>query len=330
MSSLVASAPGKIVLCGEYVVLDGAPAIAAAVNARAVANVIVVDSDDCSLAVSGFRDGEYAFRVDAGGAIRWTDEAAQQSFSLFETVWAHCRPAAPIGVRIDTQAFSHPGTAVKLGLGSSAAVTVALSAVLGGGVVGSADELVELHRDFQGGRGSGVDIATSLTGGVIEYRMQQCEVVQREWPAGLHYRILWSGVAAATTDKLAVFDGSSPSKISRRRLADASERLAETWQQPAANVLLDDFADYVAALSEFDADYGLGIMDAGHAELIEMAQRCGVMYKPCGAGGGDTGIVLSDDPDRLSDFVAQALARGFYALDNTIDPVGLKIGGNAS
>ena len=330
MSSLVASAPGKIVLCGEYVVLDGAPAIAVAVDARTVAAVSVAESGGYSLSVSGYRDGDYKFCVDVDGAIRWTDEATQQSFSLFETVWAHCRPTESLSISIDTHAFRHPGTAVKLGLGSSAAVTVALSAVLGGGVPGTIEELVELHRDFQRGRGSGVDIATSLTGGVIEYRMQRCEVVSRDWPVDLHYRILWSGVAAETTDKLAIFDDSSPSKISRRRLADASEKLADAWRQPVTDVLLDYFAEYVSALSEFDADYGLGILDAGHAELVAMAQRCGVMYKPCGAGGGDTGIVLSDDVDRLSDFIEQASARGFYALSNTIDSIGLTIGGDVS
>ena len=40
MNAVTATAPGKVVICGEYAVLDGATAIAAAVDRRAVVRAI--------------------------------------------------------------------------------------------------------------------------------------------------------------------------------------------------------------------------------------------------------------------------------------------------
>jgi phosphomevalonate kinase len=90
-------------------------------------------------------------------------------------------------------------TGEKLGLGSSAASTVALTAAC---MLDSSDEPVDesidpktraaifehafrAHRSLQGGRGSGADIASSAFGGVIAYRLVEpvtpfsaCEVSQ--------------------------------------------------------------------------------------------------------------------------------------------------------
>lgn len=64
---LTASAPGKLVLLGEYAVLDGAPALVLAVNRRARAALATTTAEDFavdapSLGISGAR-----FRLtDAG------------------------------------------------------------------------------------------------------------------------------------------------------------------------------------------------------------------------------------------------------------------------
>jgi len=40
-----------------------------------------------------------------------------------------------------------------------------------------------------------------------------------------------------------------------------------------------------------------------------------VLYKPCGAGGGDIGMAFADDPSALAHFRQQAAANGFTPLD---------------
>ncbi|MDH5619728.1 MAG: hypothetical protein OEZ11_14015, partial [Gammaproteobacteria bacterium] len=60
--TVVASAPGKIVLSGEYAVLFGAPAICMAVNRRAFARVADSDDRECHVTTPGF-SGEAPFAV---------------------------------------------------------------------------------------------------------------------------------------------------------------------------------------------------------------------------------------------------------------------------
>src|SRR3954452_24923973 len=100
---MIATAPGKLILTGEYAVLDGAPAIVVAVDRRAVArrNAIPRGSSPFLVAVAE----EIAARRGA------SDPAAR----------------AALEVSVDSAAFYH--RASKLGLGSSAAVTVAATAL---------------------------------------------------------------------------------------------------------------------------------------------------------------------------------------------------------
>ena len=98
--TVIASAPGKIVLSGEYAVLFGAPAICMAVDRRAVA--ITKDGTDskCRLETPGLAGGD--------------------PFAIVEAVCGGQRP--PLDIMLDTRAFSDAGG--KLGIGSSAALTV--------------------------------------------------------------------------------------------------------------------------------------------------------------------------------------------------------------
>lgn len=122
-----ASAPGKLVLLGDYAVLAGGPALVAAVDRRAVGAT--------------------------GGPI--------PPSAVVEAVLARAkleggRPELP---EIDTRAFLDEH-GQKLGLGSSAAVAVVTAALS----LGRDDERIlrvalEGHRDAAGGVGSGVDVA---------------------------------------------------------------------------------------------------------------------------------------------------------------------------
>ena len=68
---VVASAPGKVVLCGEYAVLDGEPAICMALNRRAIAKVDESPDGQCHVATRGFAGGDRFRIVDAVcGGIR--------------------------------------------------------------------------------------------------------------------------------------------------------------------------------------------------------------------------------------------------------------------
>ena len=221
MKSLTASAPGKLVLTGEYAVLDGAPAIVSSVTPRALATIS--SSEEFSVTATGFLDERRHFTL-RDGQLDWGDDASP--LPLVDAVWqtAALRPFdEPVEIVIDTAAFAVNGD--KLGLGSSAALAVALSAALTEWQGGSQEDVEALaaqaHQNFQGGKGSGLDIATSVAGGMIVFTLEDRVVESIPWPQGLEAAVLWSGVSASTASRLEKLYRSEPHP-SRQSLADAA------------------------------------------------------------------------------------------------------------
>jgi phosphomevalonate kinase len=193
-----------------------------------------------------------------------------------------------------------------------------LQSVGGAGAAGTAHAA---HRLFQGGSGSGVDIACSIDGGVIVYRMEDRRSTSLDWPRGLYYRLLWSGVAAETQPKIAGFRD-EPASRSRDELAAASRAVAALWADGDASAIVAAVGAYTRALRRFDDTHGLGIFDAGHAMLVVKAAEAGIVYKPCGAGGGDIGVALATSRPSLASFEKTAIRAGFSVLESSIDPRG--------
>ncbi len=320
MKSLVATAPGKLVLCGEYAVLDGAPAISAAVGRRARIDVRTAATPDTDVLVRtiGFQGGEYRYKASEAGLVA---TAVQAELPLLEIVWRTL--GIPAGTRLeldlDTSAFFQ--STVKLGLGSSAALSVALIRALATWS-GMDDEQVgqvaEAHRRFQGGRGSGVDLATSMDGGLLRFERPGADAAAIRtpvtWPQGLEAAVLFSGIAASTPAKLRRLDSQARLAVSDE-LAGAAERAAEAWQRGDADEVLDATARLSRTLAAFSEAYDLEVFGGGHAALVELAAEQGLVYKPCGAGGGDIGVVLGSAADRVADFARAATDEGFTTLD---------------
>jgi phosphomevalonate kinase len=319
---ITASAPGKLVLSGEYAVLDGAPAICVAVDRRAVVTVESHVGDHHIVLAPGFTTATGRFRADEGG-LTWLSGGGD--FGLFEAVWNASRPgdsAGPIAVSLDTGAFRDPASGSKIGLGSSAALAAALAVALesmGGACARSAAHAG--HRHFQGGSGSGVDVACSIAGGIIEYRMPDRQSKCLQWPRGMHCSVLWSGIAAGTRGRLARF-GRQPDSRTRSELREASSAVTAALAGGRATAVLEAIGQYTRALLRFDAAHGLGIFDAGYASLAGHPASGGVVYKPCGAGGGDIGVALATSRASLASFEQMAARSGFTRLALGIDPRG--------
>jgi phosphomevalonate kinase len=325
------SAPGKVLLCGEYVVLDGAPALCVAIDRRA--NVLIKErnSGENTVCSPGFADDRYLFSVDPSGTFTWhSNDEQRPDFSLLEKIWAATNPVMPksVDIVLDTSDFTDSDSGRKLGLGGSAALTVALSAAIAGLQHGTVDvdRLIESHRDFQNGRGSGADIAAVFTGGLVEYRIgNPATLYPMKWRSELEFAILWSGHSVSTVEKLSQY-ALADSGSSRQELANASAAIVSAWSDSDVDQILTLFATYTATLDAFSNEHDLGVFDGGHAELVGLASECGVVYKPCGAGGGDVGIALSADKEAISRFTDAAAAREFKKLDLSIDDDGLTAG----
>jgi len=155
---VIATAPGKLILTGEYAVLDGAPALVIAVDRRVTARREPgTVSSPFLLAVA--RELAQRYGADSKGAL------------------------AALEIAVDSTAFyAGSDCTQKLGLGSSAAVTVAAAALAltahHGTLEGHRDEVLAIalaaHANAQGAkgvRGSGADVAAAVYGGAIAFTM---------------------------------------------------------------------------------------------------------------------------------------------------------------
>jgi phosphomevalonate kinase len=336
-----ASAPGKAVLSGEYAVLQGAPAIAFAVDCRARVTVEATDAELHSVLSTGSSAGKAEFRGSERGVIDWLDEGTHGDHELLEHVWRHSRalPGQTLALTLDTRSFFDVESSLKLGFGSSSALTAALTGALfraGAAEVRARaprdllETAIAAHRSFQRGQGSGIDVATAVHGGVIAFTMRPENLLQTlQWPDGLAFSLLWSGRSASTVERLERLERFRPNRSARTsmsRLREAADDMLDVWQQGVDIRILESLRSYTSTLRQFSDEYSLGIFDAGHQELCATAEEQGLVYKPCGAGGGDIGIVLAteDSADAaFAEFGARAGRLGFHRLDRSLDSAGL-------
>lgn len=338
-----AKAPGKIMLLGEYAVLDGAPALVAAVGRHARVRLSPRPDRVWRICAQEMGVADLQFTIDSSGRTRWRGGAHNAQARLGLT--AHMLQAMLAGLampdwprtgadlEIDTSELyvsDGRGAPVKLGLGSSAAVSVALWRALGAHFDRHREdrdpeqvlrELLEPYSRAQGGWGSGADLAASLYGGMIRYRLSTdgFSIRRMRLPRKLALCFVFSGRAAATPDHLAKF------YHWRRRRPDASRNLlAQMTEQAESGVraaheddagrMIIAMKNYSGLLEQLGEAMGVAVVSRPHRLAGRLAARAGVCYKACGAGGGDLGIAASDDPDRLARLEHGLTAAGLRIL----------------
>jgi phosphomevalonate kinase len=347
---LMASAPGKLVLLGEYAVLEGAPALALAVDRRATVRITPRTDGVCVVNAPDLGVFNVRMPVDADGRPRWQCvEADAAKLQLVDHVWRALSreglaPSLGDGLCMDLDTagfFETNGSGLaKLGLGSSAALTVALAsalAVFAGHAEVVADRtrwlhcLFRMHASWQGGRGSGVDLAASVAGGLINYRLAgpdpQPSFTPLDWPiADLHCLFVWSGQSVSTADflrRLAQWRLGHHAEYAAHmhNLGELAEVGADVLQKGRGADFVAMVAAYATALENFGMACGLEIFSAAQKRLARLAAQFGVSFKPCGAGG-DFGVVFGQDADRLGRIERTILVEGLHCVPLAVDPQG--------
>ncbi|WP_421862189.1 mevalonate kinase family protein [Motiliproteus sp.] len=184
-SSIRASAPGTLMLLGEHAVLHGARALVLAVDKRIRVELTALDQPQLEIESAL---GQYSAPID--------QRPWDATFSFILTAFEHCYSAfaetgkacsAGLRLRVESD-FSH-----LVGLGSSAAVTVATLAVLNRwfGQSPDNDQLFEQARTVMlqvQGRGSGADLAAAIEGGMVAYHQSgKRQKLATLPPVGLYY-----------------------------------------------------------------------------------------------------------------------------------------------
>ncbi|PWB77097.1 MAG: hypothetical protein C3F15_03920 [Holophagae bacterium] len=350
---LALSAPGKLVLLGEYAVLHGAPAVVMAVDRRARVELAPSSDELWSVTAPPLTTEALRCSLAADGSVDWRGAPGDASHrpELFERLIGSMAAAglldprglSPAAAALDTRTLFEDGAGggTKLGLGSSAALTVALASALarwGGREELLAETsrwlgaLVGLHRELQGGRGSGVDLAASLLGGVVSYCLGPDGSVAAAdplpMPAGLHLVVVWTGRAADTGSMLRRLEEllvgrDSAVETALGTLALLSRAGSEAFRLGNITSVLETVDSFCEAMEALGSAAGLPIVSGEHDTLRRLARRHGASYKPSGAGGGDLGIAFAADPDAAQQMASAAAAAGFRIVPLRLDPRGL-------
>ena len=312
-----ASAPGKLVVSGEYAVLAGAPALVAAVDRRVTCTLVRRDAGDWRFVSTGFETQQTLTRDAVFQA------SADSVAGVVRRVIAEDRAPRNIEVRVDSTPCHWHGA--KLGVGSSAALVAAVAAafsVIGGDAPGLAT-LVAIHKAFQGGgSGSGLDVAAAVTGGVIRFQDQR--IVPSRLP-DVHKAFVFVGTPTRTAELVARFDAwrGAASPAALERLIEAAVEVADCTVN--ADVFLDALSEYTDVLERMDRMARIGIFGPGHQAAREIAARCRVVYKPCGAGGGDTGVGFAANRDAVARFAKEAGDAGLTIVPMEVSDDGIRI-----
>lgn len=328
---IVCSAPGKIVVSGEYAVLVGAPALVVAVDRRVVCALHDSANGGWRFSTHGFApDVRHALAPLTNADLPRSDPAYLCKHVLRQLQLVGIgldRLPAHLHVDIDSRAGFDGGK--KLGIGTSAAVCCALTGALLARI-GAVHDVFPIafaaHGAAQGGRGSGLDVAASCEGGMIRFEAGRHPSVRRVAFPRISFAAIWTGASADTREHLVQFDawraGTVPDPL--KSLTTAASRVADAVSDH--ETFVRQLRAYAAALQSLDDVAHLGIYSPAHRQLTRLAEEHGVVYKPCGAGGGDLGMAFAIDARALEPFERVARAAGFGRLPLELDEHGITVG----
>lgn len=316
------SAPGKLMISGEYVVLEGAEAIVAAVDARLVA----LGSDPAD-------DGS------SGASARSPDDAGLPP----EAVLTRQRAEDVLGptdmsLTLDRSALNRDGR--KLGLGSSSAA----SAAVAGAVLAWHGQDPAAHRDrvlewaLAGHRavapqGSGADVAAATLGGVVRYRRERPEeAAQVALPDRLAIDVVWTGTPARTSElvaKVRALESSDPAsyRAAMDRLAEAAAGLAGALGSGDAGAAVEAAGRHGEAMDALGRAAGAPIVTDSLREVARLAAAHGGASKPSGAGGGDVALAFFEGDDAKIAFRGACDDAGLALLTLRIGDEGVRLDG---
>ena len=305
-----ATAPGKLILTGEYAVLDGAPALVTAVDRRVVAR---------------HRHGP---RGSSPFLLAVADELAARYGA------EHPSTQRALDIVVDSSPC-YQG-ALKLGLGSSAAVTVAATALALERI--DRDEVLAVasaaHAAAQaqrGGSGSGADVAAAVYGGVIEFRAGT--TVPRGWPTGIRLIPFFTGQAAETPEliaRVAEARRARPAEVGAALSAIAhasAAACAATAARPevAGTSLIAAIALAAHAMDQLASATGVPLVPPCVTAARAAFARLGGTAKTTGAGGGDVAIGVIPATEDATVAERLLIETGCRALALTVDHTGVDL-----
>ena len=357
---VVARAPGKLYIAGEYAVVEpGHRAVLVAVN-----RFITLRVTPCSPA--GGYAGTISSRLYDTGSRPWRhrpqdglaeavggdDDYVISAIRVVEALVAEGGGRlGSFNLGISSELDEADGR--KLGLGSSAAVTVATVRAVAGFYGLSLDDsrvykLAMLASDAVQPIGSGGDIAASAVTGWVDYaspdrvwlrRARQRaqarggtgDLLESDWPGlclrrlpvpSVRLQVGWTGAPASTPALVADVQtrshGADDYTVFLRDSQDCLARLITAIEDDDAARIMRQIARNRALLAGLSRIGGRTIETTELARLVEIALDHGATAKSSGAGGGDCGIALCPPATDLVALRAAWETAGIRPLDLSV------------
>lgn len=361
-SSYRVKVPGKLLIAGEYAVLEPKQqAIVAAVDRYLSAYIEPSKQNQVSLPQLGLHSVAWKMnnrvvQFNRGDArLKYIQNAIEVAHQFLKEQAISVRPFH-LTIKSD---LNDPATGRKYGLGSSAAVTVAvISAML---VLYSPrnsqptlEQIFKLsalaHLRTQK-NGSGVDIAASTYGGWICYTAYQpkwvlaqaqevdklSDLINKTWPGlsisslqppvQLRLCVGWTTEEASTAPlinefkKFQVWNKTAYARF----LAESTQavtRLVNSFKEGDGLGAISSLTQNRKALSILSEEAGISIETPKLKALCQMAEKTG-SGKSSGAGAGDCGIAfVLDEEDQIDELHQLWKTAGIVPLKITVSPAG--------
>lgn len=304
-----ASAPGKVILCGEYAVLEGVPAVVAAADRRVTAAWTDSEAPPCP-------------------------PEAEEARALAEKAYG----TVPSALTIGAESLLQDGK--KLGLGSSSAAAVASAAAVlnwhghdpeDSDVRRRVFELALAGHHAVAPHGSGLDVASATFGGVLRFRKEAAgaRAHPMAWPEDLYASVIWTGTPVRTS-------GLVEAVLAFRDADDENFQTHMNLLRRVANHFVEAFAEAdVKGICDAAAAYAVGMEVLGTSARVEivthslrtigrLAGDAGGAAKPSGAGGGDIAVGFFPERGRLEFFESKCRQAGATPLNLTLGEPGVR------
>ncbi|MCA9581705.1 MAG: hypothetical protein KC416_07905 [Myxococcales bacterium] len=320
-----ASAPGKLMLAGEYVVLFEGSALVTAVSRRARVFRSATGNNGSGLRGDGSRENG-----SVSPEVLLAIQLARRAFPS--------ESLGPLDIDVSELRNQREG---KYGLGSSAATAVAAAGLVAQAAgrtlddPGTRREILpiawEAHRVIAPG-GSGADIAAANFGGTLEVEPQRSSPPHTnpvDWPRGLIARAVWTRKVARTNEMVARvrdFGESNPAALRQalRPLRDAADRVTDAFRRQSVPDLIGAVREHHQALAGLGHTTGTPIVEDTLERTAHLAEEYGGGAKPSGAGGGDVAFACFAQEDAADRFDGACRAAGLVPLDLTFHADGLR------
>ncbi len=280
-------APGSVFISGEYLILDGEPALVSAVDRYATAE---------------FSDGK-GYRVE--GLSNNMDMGLP--FAVCEVLAKPRKVLAKIETSVT--GFGEGQEGGKFGLSSSAASCVALVRLLEPNLAESELLLAagRAHRHFQNGKGSNADVQLAVFGGTSIVYAQDFSTKARsehvDFPDDLRCAVVWMEASAKTVSFISKFEsakGTDGFEALHTQMLENNKIVIEAFKAGRTNDFLEALSDQDDLLDLLGKMIEAPIRVEAHNDLKKVCGK-GFVAKVSGSGGGDISLVFGrSDADWLS------------------------------